>query len=165
MGIIFNLFIAMMATITSFQPEIVSAPAPIKWPEDAPPIKLVIKNKTTNRIEARDSDDKSIRYINPSDETTVPIFTANATIDREGEEWEVSELYKFFGPGSRRISLNPSLFVSGNTLLINYPHYLSLRRSSISSGEILEPHKKYCLVFIIQGNRFQKSTIEIKEDN
>jgi hypothetical protein len=164
MDIIFNLFIAMMATSTSFQPEIVSAPTTIKWPENAPRIKLVIQNKTTNRIEAR-HDDKSIGYIDSSGEATVPIFNSDATIDRKGREWEVSELYKFFGPGSRRISLNPSLFVSNNILLINYPHYLSLRRSSISSGEILDPHKKYCLVFIIRGNRFEKSTIEIKEDN
>lgn len=161
------LLVAIVAIVSSFHPKITSMPTSttaenILWPQDAPEIQLVIRNKTNQRIEARHNN-KTIGHISPSRQITTPLFNNDAQVDQDGDEWEVSELYKFIAPGNRHISLNPSLFVLRNTLLLNHPYYVNLRSASLSGGQKVEPEKKYRLIFTIQGNKFEESYTDLEE--
>lgn len=163
------LLIAIVAIVSSFHPNIESMPTmpveeSIKWPEDAPQIDLVIKNMTNQRIETRHND-QTMGYIKPNWQTTIPLFDKNSPVDQEGDEWEVSELYKFTASGNRHVSLNPSLFVLRNTLLLSHPHYITLRGASMSGGQEVEPGKKYRLIFTIRGNKFEDSTTDLEALN
>lgn len=160
------LLIIIVAIVSSFHPNIESIPTTptqesIKWPQDAPQIELIVKNMTNQRIETR-YNDQTIAHIKPHWQTTIPIFDKSSSADQEGDEWEISELYKFNAPGNRHITLSPSLFVLNNTLLLSHPHYITLRGASISGGQKVEPGKKYRLIFTIQGNKFEDSTTDLE---
>jgi hypothetical protein len=159
------LLVAVVAIVSSFHPKIKSMPTAaqnILWPEDAPLIELVVRNKTNQRIEARHNN-KTIAHINPSRQITTPMFDCDSQVDQDCQDWQVSELYKFIASGNRHISLSPSLFVSGENLILSHPCYINLRSASLEGGQEVEPEKEYRLIFTIQGNKFEESFVALEE--
>ena len=156
--------IAVVGIVSSFHPKIQSMPICAAENILAPHIELVVRNKTNQRIEAR-HDNKTIAHINPSRQITTPMFDSNTQGDEDYQDWEASELYKFTASGNRHISLNPSLFVSGENLILSHPCYVNLRSASLAGGQEVEPEKEYRLIFTIQGNRFEESFVTLEECN